>query len=143
MSLKPEHSLIDALERRRRKVRIGIVVSNKMQKTLVVRVRRHVRHSRYPRVLERATCFKVHDEKNEASVGDWVKIMETRPISKNKRWRLVEIVRRVSTAMPFVDMSLEVLKQPPRESLESSEALGSALQTPAAVGAESIEQDSK
>jgi small subunit ribosomal protein S17 len=84
--------------RGQRKTRTGQVVSNKMQKTIVVRVVRRVRHRLYERVLRQATSFKVHDERNEAKVGDWVKIMETRPLSKDKRWRLVEILRRASTA---------------------------------------------
>ena len=77
-----------------RKRREGIVVSNRMQKTIVVRVDRLVQHGLYQRTLKRATSFKVHDEKNEARVGDRVRIMETRPLSKDKRWRLVEIVHR-------------------------------------------------
>lgn len=84
--------------RGQRKTRIGQVVSSKMQKTIVVRVVRRVRHRLYERVLRQASSFKVHDERNEAKVGDWVKIMETRPLSKDKRWRLVEILRRASTA---------------------------------------------
>ncbi|MBI3320464.1 MAG: 30S ribosomal protein S17 [Candidatus Omnitrophica bacterium] len=81
-----------------RKTRTGIVVSDRMMKTRVVRVDRLVRHPRYPRVVRRSTTFKVHDEANTARVGDWVSIMETRPLSKDKRWRLVEVVRRASTA---------------------------------------------
>lgn len=81
-----------------RKVRLGVVVSDKMQKTIVVQVRRLARHPVFPRVVKRATRFKVHDETNSAKTGDWVKIMETRPLSKDKRWRLVEILRRGSTA---------------------------------------------
>ncbi len=83
-----------------RKVRVGVVVSNRMHKTIVVRVSRLVRHPLYPRVIRRASKFKAHDETNSAKVGDWVKIMETRPLSKDKRWRLVDILRRASTAPP-------------------------------------------
>ena len=86
--------------RPRRKVRIGIVVSNKMTKTIVVRVRQLVRHPKYNRVIKQASAFKVHDEQQSASIGDWVKIMETRPISKDKRWRVVEILKRASSAPP-------------------------------------------
>src|SRR3989338_5850031 len=77
-----------------RKNRTGIVVSDKMQKTIVVQVRRKVPHPVYGKVIEQATKFKVHDEKNEAKTGDRVTIQETRPISKDKRWRLVEILER-------------------------------------------------
>ena len=84
-----------------RKIRTGIVTSTKMKKTIVVQVSRLARHQRYSRVIRRAGSFKVHDETNSAAVGDLVKIMETRPISKDKRWRLVEILQRVSTAPPL------------------------------------------
>ena len=86
--------------RGKRKVRVGQVVSNKMQKTIVVRVDRQVRHPRYERVVRTASSFKVHDERNEAKPGDWVRIMETRPLSKDKRWRLVEIMKRASGSPP-------------------------------------------
>ncbi len=82
------------IERNRRKERVGVVSSNKMQKTIVVSVRRRVKHPIYGKFLIRTTKFHVHDEKNEANVGDIVRIMETRPLSKTKRWRLVEIVER-------------------------------------------------
>ena len=86
--------------RGQRKLRVGLVLSNKMQKTIVVRVSRLVRHPRYSRVIRQASAFKVHDEANQAHLGDWVKIMETRPLSKDKRWRLVEVVKRASQAPP-------------------------------------------
>lgn len=82
------------IERNRRKERVGIVSSNKMQKTIVVSVRRRIKHPIYGKFLVRTTKFAVHDEKNEANVGDIVRIMETRPLSKTKRWRLVEILER-------------------------------------------------
>jgi small subunit ribosomal protein S17 len=82
------------LERGHRKVRIGTVVSNKMQKTIVVAVEDRVRHPLYGKTIKRTKKFKVHDENNICNVGDIVKIMETRPLSKEKRWRLVEIVKR-------------------------------------------------
>ncbi len=87
-------------ERGQRKTRVGLVTSNKMQKTIVVRVQELTRHPKYNRVVKQTGSFKAHDEKNEAAIGDWVKIMETRPLSKDKRWRLVEIVKRASTAPP-------------------------------------------
>jgi small subunit ribosomal protein S17 len=79
----------------KRKVRVGKVVSNKMQKSIVVAVERRVPHSLYKKYFTRTTKLMAHDEKNEASVGDLVKIMETRPLSKQKRWRLVEVVQKV------------------------------------------------
>jgi small subunit ribosomal protein S17 len=89
-----------AREESRRKVRTGIVTSNKMQKTIVVKVQRFVRHPQYNRVIKQAGSFKAHDETNSAAIGDLVRIMETRPLSKDKRWRLVEILERASTAPP-------------------------------------------
>ena len=77
-----------------RKTRIGEVVSDKMDKTVVVAIKTKVRHPLYGKMVNRTRKFKVHDEKNECGVGDTVKIMETRPISKDKRWRLVEIVEK-------------------------------------------------
>lgn len=89
--------------RGQRKVRTGMVVSNRMAKTIVVRVDRRVRHPKYSRVLKQSSTFKAHDETNTAGIGDWVKIMETRPISKEKRWRLVEVIKRASSAPPLPD----------------------------------------
>ncbi len=81
------------MERRRlRKTRIGRVISDKMSKTLVVAVERKIKHPLYGRVIKRTTKFYAHDEKGQAKMGDTVKIMETRPLSKLKRWRLVEVV---------------------------------------------------
>lgn len=81
------------LERRLRKTRVGVVVSDKMQKTIVVKVERIVKHKLYKKFVSRISKFKVHDEKNECKIGDKVKIMETRPLSKEKHWRLVEILQ--------------------------------------------------
>jgi small subunit ribosomal protein S17 len=78
----------------RRKVRIGRVVSDKMDKTIVVAVETHKRHPLYGKRVKYTKKFKAHDENNTAKVGDIVKIMETRPLSKEKRWRLVEIIER-------------------------------------------------
>ncbi len=77
-----------------RKVRVGKVVSNKMQKSIVVAIDRRVAHSIYRKYFTRTTKLMAHDEKQEAGIGDLVKIMETRPLSKNKRWRLVEIIEK-------------------------------------------------
>jgi small subunit ribosomal protein S17 len=86
---------MNATEKRgRRKVRVGQVVSDKMDKTAVVAVTRLVKHPMYGRFVKRTTKFKVHDEKNECQVGDVVRITETRPLSKDKRWRLIEVMRK-------------------------------------------------
>ena len=81
-------------ERSRRKVRTGVVVSDKMDKTVLVRIDRRVRHPLYKKTVARSTKLAAHDETNEAHVGDTVRIMETRRLSKSKRWRVVEIVER-------------------------------------------------
>jgi len=81
--------------RGRRKTRVGLVTSNKMEKTITVSVERKVKHPIYGKFLKKTTKFMAHDEKNECSIGDIVKIMETRPLSKNKCWRLVEVVEKV------------------------------------------------
>ncbi|HEY3404336.1 MAG TPA: 30S ribosomal protein S17 [Ohtaekwangia sp.] len=82
------------MERNERKERIGKVVSNKMQKTITVAVDRKVKHPIYGKFVNRTTKFKAHDEQNTAGIGDTVRIMETRPLSKDKRWRLIEIVEK-------------------------------------------------
>ena len=82
-------------ERNLRKTRIGFVTSNKMTKTITVAVERKVKHPIYGKFVKKTTRFHAHDEKNECSIGDLVKIMETRPLSKTKRWRLVEVVEKV------------------------------------------------
>jgi len=81
-------------ERNLRKEKVGKVVSNKMQKSITIAVNRKVKHPIYGKFLNRTTKFMAHDEKNEAGIGDTVRIMETRPLSKSKRWRLVEIVEK-------------------------------------------------
>jgi len=80
--------------RRARKTRVGMVVSDKMQKTVVVAIERRVPHPVYGKMMTRTTRLKVHDEGNAAKTGDTVRIMETRPLSKDKRWRVIEIVGR-------------------------------------------------
>lgn len=82
------------IERKRRKTRIGIVSSNKMTKTITVSVERKIKHPIYGKFLKKTTKFHAHDEQNTAGVGDVVRIMETRPLSKTKRWRLVEIIEK-------------------------------------------------
>ncbi len=77
-----------------RKDRIGVVVSNKMDKTITIAVIRKVKHPLYGKFIKKTNKFTAHDEKNDCGIGDTVKIMETRPLSKNKRWRLVEIIER-------------------------------------------------
>ena len=77
-----------------RKVRVGKVVSDKMDKTIVVAIEDNVRHPKYGKIIKRTVKFKAHDENNECNIGDKVEIMETRPISRDKRWRLVEIVEK-------------------------------------------------
>jgi small subunit ribosomal protein S17 len=82
------------VNRSSRKTRIGTVVSDKMDKTVVVSIERRVQHPVYGKMVRRTKRLKAHDEKNDAKTGDTVRIMETRPLSKDKRWRLVEIVER-------------------------------------------------
>ena len=82
------------MERNLRKTRTGKVTSNKMDKTIVVAIEDHVKHPLYNKVVKRTYKLKAHDENNDCNIGDTVKVMETRPLSKDKRWRLVEIVER-------------------------------------------------
>ena len=82
-------------DRNLRKIRVGVVTSNRMAKTITVAVERKVKHPIYGKFVKKTTRFRAHDEKDECSIGDLVKIMETRPLSKTKRWRLVEIVEKV------------------------------------------------
>lgn len=82
------------LERKRRKVRVGKVVSDKMEKTAVVVIERLVKHPEYKRIIRRRKKYAIHDEENQCREGDIVRFMEQRPLSKSKRWRLVEIVER-------------------------------------------------
>jgi small subunit ribosomal protein S17 len=81
-------------DRNLRKTRIGVVKSDKMDKTIVVTVEEHIQHPLYKKIMKRTYRLKAHDEKNECGIGDKVKVMETRPLSKDKRWRLVEIVEK-------------------------------------------------
>ncbi|MGN0992130.1 MAG: 30S ribosomal protein S17 [Candidatus Ventricola sp.] len=77
-----------------RKTRVGVVVSDKMDKTITIAVKYRVRHPLYGKIMNRTTKIKAHDEKNECGIGDTVRIMETRPLSHDKRWRLVEIIEK-------------------------------------------------
>lgn len=82
------------LTRTRRKEKIGLVTSNKMTKTIVVSVERQIKHPKYGKFIKRTSKFMAHDEKNEANIGDSVRIVETRPLSKNKCWRLVAVIEK-------------------------------------------------
>ena len=90
-----EEKNTEAVERNLRKTRVGKVVSNKMNKSIVVAVERKMKHPIYGKFVKKTSKFMAHDEKNEAAIGDTVRIMETRPVSKQKRWRLVDIVEKV------------------------------------------------
>ena len=81
-------------ERGLRKTRIGVVVSDKMDKTCVIQIKTRDRHPLYGKIINRTSKLKVHDENNECGIGDTIRVMETRPISKDKRWRLVEIIEK-------------------------------------------------
>ena len=83
------------MERNLRKTRVGIVVSDKMDKTIVVAIKDNVRHPLYKKIIKRTYKLKAHDEENTCKVGDKVEVMETRPLSKTKRWRLVRIIEKV------------------------------------------------
>lgn len=90
-----EATQTSTVERNLRKTRTGVVTSNKMDKTITVKVERKIKHPLYGKFLKKSTSFHAHDEKNECSIGDLVKIMETRPLSKTKRWRMVEVLQKV------------------------------------------------
>ena len=85
---------IEIVERNLRKTRVGKVVSDKMDKTIVVAVENHVKHPLYGKIVKKTYKLKAHDENNEYGIGDTVKVMETRPLSKDKRWRLVSIIEK-------------------------------------------------
>jgi small subunit ribosomal protein S17 len=90
----------------RRQQKVGIVTSNKMQKTVVVTVERQVKHPFYKRVIRRSKNFLAHDEKNQCQVGDTVRIEETRPLSRRKRWRVVEVVAKAAQVAPLPESVL-------------------------------------
>jgi small subunit ribosomal protein S17 len=89
-----EKMTMSTTERGRRKVRTGVVVSDKMDKTVLVRIDRQVRHALYGKTVRRSSKLAAHDEQNDAHTGDTVRVMEVRPLSKSKRWRVIEIVER-------------------------------------------------
>jgi small subunit ribosomal protein S17 len=92
--MRKEEASKMAEQRGIRKTRVGIVVSDKMDKTIVVEIRTRVKHPLYGKIMNRTEKFKAHDEENSCGTGDTVRIMETRPLSKDKRWRLVEIIEK-------------------------------------------------
>ena len=92
--MSDEQNTTATAERGRRKVRTGVVVSDRMDKTVLVRVDRKVTHPLYRKTVRRSSKLAAHDEQNDAHVGDTVRVMETRPVSKSKRWRVVEIIER-------------------------------------------------
>src|SRR5262245_45867268 len=96
-----------AAERGQRRVVVGVVTSDKMNKTRRVEIPRLVKHARYGKYIRRRTICKVHDEKNESQRGDTVEIMETRPLSKTKNWRLVRVVTKAPVAAPVVETALD------------------------------------
>ena len=85
------------MERNLRKTRTGKVTSNKMDKTIVVAIENHVKHPLYNKIVKKTYKLKAHDENNECNIGDTVRVMETRPLSKDKRWRLVEIIKKAKS----------------------------------------------
>ena len=87
--------VVSLIDRNLRKTKVGIVTSNKMDKTITVKVERKVKHPLYGKFVKKSTQFHAHDEKNECSIGDTVRIMETRPLSKTKRWRLETVIEKV------------------------------------------------
>lgn len=103
VSRKPEPQI----ERGIKKVKVGVVISDKMDKTITVKVERLVRHPKYGKYLRRSTIYKAHDEKNEAKAGDKVEIIETRPLSKTKRWRLVKIIQKAALQPELTDLTAE------------------------------------
>jgi len=94
VSNEPQQIQMSERARGRRKVRTGVVVSDKMDKTVVVRIDRQMRHPLYRKIVRRSEKLAAHDQTNDAHVGDRVRVMETRPMSKTKRWRVVEVVER-------------------------------------------------
>ena len=94
MTVNPKEDLNVAEERKLRKVRQGIVVSDKMDKTVVVSIKTRVRHPLYGKIMNKTSKLKAHDEENACGIGDTVRLMETRPLSREKRWRVVEIIEK-------------------------------------------------
>lgn len=88
------NQVMPTVERKLRKLKVGVVSSNKMEKTITVSVERRLKHPKYGKFVKKTNKFMAHDEANACQIGDLVKIVETRPLSKNKRWRLVEVIER-------------------------------------------------
>lgn len=122
------------MERNDRKERVGKVVSNKMQKTITVAVDRKVKHPIYGKFVNRTTKFKAHDEANTAGMGDTVRIMETRPLSKDKRWRLVEIVEKAKVIMISTESRLTVADNSGAKEVLCMHVLGGTRRRYASVG---------
>lgn len=112
------------MEKSNKKIRKGIVVSDKMDKTIVVAVERRVMHPLYKKSIRRTSKFKVHDEENKCSVGDEVIIIETRPLSKDKRWRVLEIIGRTKVKIEEEDKGRPALLRRKEEKLEAQEQEG-------------------
>lgn len=96
------------MEQGKRKIRVGVVTSDRMNKTITVQGERLVMHPRFGKFLRKKTVYKVHDEKNEAKIGDKVEITETRPLSKTKRWRLIKVIKKGRKELPIVPSSPEL-----------------------------------
>lgn len=112
--------------RSKRKTRVGLVTSDRMTKTIIIKVDRLVRHPLYHRVIKQTSSFKVHDEKSQAKIGDWVKVMETRPISKDKRWRIIEVIRQASSAPPVPEQESEIVGRARQQSIEAAKLAAQA-----------------
>ena len=127
------------MERNLRKTRVGKVISNKMDKTIVVAVEDHVKHPLYKKIVKRTYKLKAHDEANECNIGDKVKVMETRPLSKDKRWRLVEIMEkqnsiRRETCMIQQESRLKVADNTGAKELLCIRVLGGSTRRYASIG---------
>ena len=125
------------MERNLRKTRVGKVVSNKMDKTIVVAIEDHVKHPLYKKIVKRTYKLKAHDENNECNIGDTVKVMETRPLSKDKRWRLVEIVEKVNkeeTSMIQQETRLKVADNTGAKEILCIRVMGGSTRRYASIG---------
>ena len=126
-------------ERGLRKTRIGVVVSDKMDKTCVIQIKTRVRHPLYGKIMNRTSKLKVHDENNECGIGDTIKVMETRPLSKDKRWRLVEIIEKAKqfkeeTAMIQPQTRLKVADNSGAKEIMCIRVLGGSFRRDGSIG---------
>src|SRR5207248_6297620 len=103
---------VQTAERGQRRLEVGVVTSDKMSKTRRVEIPRLVKHNRYGKYIRRRTICHVHDEQNDSHLGDTVEIMESRPLSKTKHWRLVRVVRKAPTAAPLIEDAESAVEQP-------------------------------